>query len=65
MSKSIIKYVGPGGLHGPPQVAFAMRSWPLLLPAFALSLFFLCLLLLTRDREIPEAEILFRPNILS
>ena len=32
--------VGPGGLHAPPEVAFAMRSWPLLLPTFALSFSF-------------------------
>ena len=31
----IIKlYFGPGGLHSPTEVAFAMRSWPLLLPTF-------------------------------
>ena len=30
--------VGPGGLSAPPDVAFAMRTWPLLLPTFGLSL---------------------------
>ena len=28
--------VGPGGLSAPPEVAFAMRSWPLLSPTFSL-----------------------------
>ena len=26
--------IGPGGLRAPPEVAFAMHSWPLLLPTF-------------------------------
>ena len=30
--------IGPGGLRAPPEVAFAMRSWPLLLPTFTLLL---------------------------
>ena len=45
-------------LHAPPEVAFAMRSWPLLLPTFALlilSLFLLFrLLLLTHFWETPN-----------
>ena len=28
---------GPGCLRAPPEVGFAMRSWPLLLPTFSLS----------------------------
>ena len=44
------------------EVAFAMRSRPLLLPTFALSLFFsLCLLLLTHFGETPVCENLFPP----
>ena len=31
--------IGPGGLRAPPEVAFAMRSWPLLLPTFGLSFY--------------------------
>ena len=54
------KYVGPVGLRAPPEVAFAMRSWPLLLPTVPF-LFLLRLLLLTNFRETPEAEILFLP----
>ena len=55
---------GPDGLRAPPEVAFAMRSWPFLLPIFALSIFplsffLLRLLLLTHFRETTKAEILF------
>ena len=52
-------------LRAPPEVAFAMRCWPLLLPSFSLSLslsfFFLRLLLLTHFGETPECENLFPP----
>ena len=51
-------------LRAPPEVEFAMRSRPLLLPSFSLSLslsFFLRLLLLTHFGETPEAENLFAP----
>ena len=41
--------IGPGGLRAPHEVAFAMHSWPLLLPTFgrffSFFLFFLRLLL--------------------
>ena len=52
---------GPGGLRALPKVAFAMCSWPFLLPTFAISLtfFLLRLLLLIHFRETPEAEICF------
>ena len=45
-------------LRAPAEVAFAMRSWPLLLPLFSL-FFLLRLLLLTHFGETPEAENLF------
>ena len=44
-------------LRAPPEVAFAMRSWPLLSPTFALSLslfLLLCVLLLTHFGETPH-----------
>ena len=42
-------------LCAPPEVAFAMPSWPLLLPTFGL-FFILRLLLLTHFGETPKAE---------
>ena len=30
-----LKKIGPGGLRAPPEVVFAMHSWPLLLPTFS------------------------------
>ena len=57
--------IGPGGLLAPTEVAFAIRSWPLSLPTFRLSLFLLLrLLLLTQFGETPEAENLFPPIFL-
>ena len=52
----------PRRLWGPsPEVEFAMRSLPLLLPTFSLSFFLslFCLLLLTHFGETPKAENLF------
>ena len=50
-------------LRAPPEVAFAMRSWPMLFPTFSLffSFFLFRLLLLTHFGETPEAENLFPP----
>ena len=51
-----LSFLAQAALHVPPDVAFAMRSWPLLLPSFSLSLFFsFYVLLLTNFGEIPEA----------
>ena len=52
-------FLAQAALRSPPEVAFAMRSWPLLLPTFCLLL--LHLLLLTHIGETPEAENLFPP----
>ena len=30
------KFLAQAALHAPPEVAFAMHSWPLLLPTFSL-----------------------------
>ena len=38
MNDSIANLIGPCGLHAPPEVAFAMRSWLLFLPSFNLFL---------------------------
>ena len=67
--------MGPGGLRAPAEVAFAMHSWPLLLPTFTLFLslsLHLRLLLLTHFVQTSEGENLFPPyfgitrrNILS
>ena len=34
---SVINFLAQAAFHAPPEVAFAMRSWPLLLPDFGLS----------------------------
>ena len=53
--------IGLDGLHAPHEVAFAMRSWPLLTLTIALLSFSLRLLLLTHFGGTPEAENLFPP----
>ena len=61
-AKNISELLAQAALHAPPGVAFAMRSWPLLLPSFSLSLLFsLRLLLFTHFRESPVCENLFPP----
>ena len=57
-----MQFFGAGGFACVTRGGVAMRSWPLLLPTFALSFFFsLRLLLLTHFGETPEAENLFAP----
>ena len=54
-----VEVIGPGGFACATRGGIAMRSWPLLLPTFALS----SSMSIAFDplRETPEAEILFRP----
>ena len=54
--------IGPGGFACATRGGVAMRSWPLLLPTFSLSLFFLRLLLLTHFGKTPVCENLFPPK---
>ena len=35
----MLMFVGPVGLHAPPEVAFAMHSWPFYNEAFILKFF--------------------------
>ena len=56
--------IDPGGLRAPPDVAFAMRSWPLLLPTFSLSLFFSVFCFWPTSKKLPRLKICFS-NILA
>ena len=51
--------------QAPPEVVFAMCSWPLLLPTVSLSLSLLRVLLLIHFEETPKAEISPPPHILA
>ena len=58
----LLNELAQAALRTPPEVAFALRSWPLLLPTFALlSLSFSLSFTSFAFGETPEAENLFPP----